>query len=73
MANAINLYDFQNSVGVRLTGRDVVTDVADNGQQWHNPKIELFTGNGSFGGGNGSGGGLNRALLNPAGGWNFNK
>ena len=73
MSNAINLYDFQNSVGVRLTGRDVVTDVADNGQQWHNPKIELFTGNGSFGGGNTSGDGLNRALLNPAGGWHFNK
>ena len=73
MANAVNLYDFQNSVGVRLVGRDVVTDVANNGQQWHNPEIELFTGNGSFGGGNLSGGGLNRALLNPAGGWHFNK
>ena len=69
MANAVNLYDFQNSVGVRLTGRDIVTDIANNGQQWHNPKIELFTGNGSFGGGDG----LNRALLNPAGGWHFNK
>ena len=73
MKNAVNLYNFQRSVGTRVAGRDVVTDVADNGQQWHDPKIELFTGNGSFGGGNYSGDGLNRALLNPWGGWHFGK
>ena len=73
MKNAVNLYNFQRSVGTRLTGRDVVTDVSDNGQQWHDPKIELFTGNGSFGGGNFSGDGLNRALLNPHAGWHFGK
>ena len=73
MKNAVNLYNFQRSVGTRLTGRDVVTDVANNGQQWHDPKIELFTGNGSFGGGNCSENGLNRALLNPHAGWHFGK
>lgn len=73
MKNAVNLYNFQRSVGTRLAGRDIVTDMASNGQQWHDPKIELFTGNGSFGGGNYSGDGLNRALLNPQGGWHFGK
>ena len=73
MKNAVNLYNFQRSVGTRVAGRDIVTDMADNGQQWHDPKIELFTGNGSFGGGNYSGDGLNRALLNPWGGWHFGK
>ena len=73
MKNAVNLYNFQRSVGTRLVGRDVITDVADNGQQWHDPKIELFTGNGSFGGGNFSENGLNRALLNPNAGWRFGK
>jgi hypothetical protein len=31
MKNAVNLYNFQRSVGTRLAGRDVVTDVANNG------------------------------------------
>ena len=34
MENAVNLYDFQRSVGTRLLGRDVITSVAGNGKQF---------------------------------------
>lgn len=71
MANLINYYNWSYSTGTRLVGSDVVSETAANGLQLHNPKIEMFSGNGSFAGGNGSGNGLNRALLNPEGGWHL--
>ena len=69
MRNAFNLYNFSHSTGVRQLHPDVITARTTTGAQWHDPKIELMTGNGSFGGGNAAGNGLNRILLNPYGGW----
>ena len=70
MKNAFNLYNRSYSTGVRLVGNDVVSEKAANGELLRNPKLEMFTGNGSISGGSASGPGLNRALLNPEGGWN---
>lgn len=68
MKNAFNIYNFSMSTGTRMVGNDVITDMV-NGVRMHNPQIEMFTGNGSFGGGTMSGYGLNTALLRPFGGW----
>lgn len=73
MANLINYYNWSYSTGTRLVGSDVVSATTDSGLQLHNPKIEMFSGNGSFTGGNFSGNGLNRALLNPEGGWTLGR
>lgn len=61
MRNAVDIYNHSYSTGVRHVNPQVLRNGA-------NPKIELFTGNGQFGGGNASGLGLNTALLNPEGG-----
>lgn len=71
MRNAVNLYNQSYSTGVRLVGNDVVSAKTRDGVPIHDAKLELFDGNASFSGGNFSGGGLNRALLNPEGGWNI--
>lgn len=69
MRNATNLYNQSYSTGVRLVGNDIVSARTSDGKPVHDAKLELFDGNASFSGGNLSGGGLNRALLNPEGGW----
>jgi hypothetical protein len=72
MKNAFNLYNFSMSTGTRKVGNDIITaEVA--GQRWHDPRIELFTGNGAFSGGTYSGAGLNTTLLNPIAGWRNGK
>ena len=72
MRNAFNLYNFSMSTNTRMVGNDVLTDEI-SGQLWHDPKIEMFTGNGAFSGGTASGAGLNTTLLNPYGGWRVGK
>jgi hypothetical protein len=72
MRNAFNLYNFSMSTNTRMVGNDVLTDEV-SGQLWHDPKIEMFTGNGAFSGGTASGAGLNTTLLNPYGGWRVGK
>lgn len=69
MRNVFNTYNFEMSTGVRMVGNDVVAEKTASGLPYHNAKIELFTGDGAFSGGTGSGAGINTALLNPYGGW----
>lgn len=68
MRNAFNLYNFSMSTGTRSLMSDILT-AEINGVPVHDPKLEMFYANGSLGGGNFSGQGLNTTLLNPGAGW----
>lgn len=72
MRNAFNMFNFSMSTNTRLLGNDVITKKVGE-QLYHNPKIELFEGNGAFSGGQGSGAGMNNTLLNPAAGWHYGR
>lgn len=73
MRNAFNTYNYEMSTGTRMVGNDVVAQKVPSGEQYHNPKIEMFLGNGAFSGGQGLGPGLNQLRLSPFGGWHPGK